>query len=148
MPAHTPHRPRILVVDDDHEMRHLMISHLRQMQCDILEAPDGEKGLEMILQHRPDLVLLDVRMPALTGWEVVKYLRERSEFDRMGVIMITGIGETLNEMTADLYGADDHIDKPFKLTELDFKIRRTLSRRRQLASPSEATSAPEGKPSP
>ena len=84
----------------------------------------------MILDKRPDLVLLDVMMPNLSGWEVAKYLRERPEFDGIGIIMVTAIGETVNEMTSPLYGADDHINKPFQFAELTFKVRKLLSAKR------------------
>lgn len=136
MSEQTREVPLILVVDDDQEIRKMVMMHLEQLQCDSIEAEDGEKGLAMILDRQPDLVLLDVMMPGLNGWEVAKYLRERPEYDHIGLIMVTAIGETVNEMTSPLYGADDHINKPFQLAELSFKIRRTLSsKRRQQSSP-------------
>ena len=107
----------------------------------MLEAADGEEGLAKILTQKPDLILLDVMMPRLTGWEVAKYLRERPEYDDMGIIMVTAIGETVNDMTSPLYGADEHIDKPFKLAELEFKIRKILSAKRQLRKAQESASA-------
>lgn len=130
--------PLILVVDDNTEIRNMVTAHLENSDCRVLDASDGEEGLEKILEHRPDLVLLDVMMPGLNGWEVAKYLRERPEFDNIGVIMVTAIGETVNEMTSPLYGADDHINKPFQLAELDFKIKRTLSKKRQEARKAQA----------
>lgn len=125
--------PLILVVDDEAELRQMVLAHLSQMHCDLMEAPDGESGLAMILSHKPDLVLLDVRMPGLSGWEVAKYIREREEFDHMGLIMVTGIGESLNDLTSPLYGADEYINKPFQFSELDFKIRKTLAKHRRTA---------------
>jgi DNA-binding response OmpR family regulator len=126
--------PLILVVDDNTEIRTMVTTHLESTNCRVMQASDGETGLQMILEHQPDLVLLDVMMPGLNGWEVAKYVRERSEFDTIGLIMVTAIGETVNEMTSPLYGADDHINKPFQLSELDFKIRRTLSPKRPPSS--------------
>ena len=126
----TREKPLILVVDDEADIRHMVTAHLSQMKCDLIEAPDGDTALAMILEHRPDLVLLDVRMPGLNGWEVAKYIREREEFNNMGLIIVTGIGESLNEMTAPVFGADEHINKPFRFAELDVKIRKTLARRR------------------
>jgi len=123
--------PLILVVDDSPEIRAMVSTHLEQQKCEVIQAEDGEQGLTMLLNNKPDLVLLDVMMPRLNGWEIAKYMRERSEFDNTGIIMVTAIGETVNEMTSPLYGADDHINKPFQLAELDFKIRRTLSQKRQ-----------------
>lgn len=123
--------PLILVVDDNDEIRAMVVDHLESMQCDVLEANNGEDGLAAILANKPDLVLLDVMMPGLNGWEVAKYVRERPEFDHMGVIMVTAIGEAVNDMTSPLYGADDHIDKPFQLAEMSFKIRKTLAKKRK-----------------
>ncbi len=123
--------PLILVVDDNDEIRSMVVDHLESLQCDVLEANNGEDGLAAILANQPDLVLLDVMMPGLNGWEVAKYVRERPEFDTMGVIMVTAIGEAVNDMTSPLYGADDHIDKPFQLSELSFKIRKTLAKKRK-----------------
>ena len=134
-------KPLILVVDDNDEIRGMVTAHLEGMQCDVVEANNGEDGLAMILANKPDLVLLDVMMPGLNGWEVAKYIREKPEFDDMGVIMVTAIGEQVNDMTSPLYGADDHIDKPFQLAELSFKIRKTLSKKKRQSQNSEEETA-------
>jgi DNA-binding response OmpR family regulator len=123
--------PLILVVDDNPDIRNMIMTHLEGMQCEVLEASNGEDGLAMILSMRPDLVLLDVMMPGLNGWEIARYIREKPEYENMGVIMVTAIGQAVNELTAPLYGADDYIDKPFQWAELDFKIRQTLFRKRK-----------------
>lgn len=123
-------RPLILLADDDPELRKMLRVHLETMDCDLLEASDGAKALETIITDKPDLVILDVMMPQLKGWEICEYVRKRPEYDNTGVLMLTGIGPTLNELTSPLYGADDFIDKPFNLAELDFKIRAILSKRR------------------
>jgi DNA-binding response OmpR family regulator len=71
-----------------------------------------------------------VMMPGMSGWEVCRKIREAVSLAHTGVIMLTGIGETLNEMTSPLYGADAHLDKPFEFAELDRRIIETLERRR------------------
>ncbi len=134
--------PVILIVDDDPDIREMVKENLQQMQCVVLEASDGQEGLDMIVKNNPDLVLLDVMMPGLSGWEVAKIIRKDSRFDSMGIIMITALGEKINEMTSPLYGADDHIDKPFQLSELNFKIRRTLSKKRKLRQKSDSEVSP------
>jgi len=123
-------RPKILLADDDPEMRMLLRAHLETLDCDLIEASDGEKALETIILERPDLVVLDVMMPELNGWEICKYVKSKPEYADTGVVMLTGIGETVNELTSPLYGADEYIDKPFDIDELDFKIRKVLSKRR------------------
>lgn len=131
MKADETNNPLILVVDDNTEIRNMVTAHLEGTDCRVMEASDGEDGLEKVLEYKPDLVLLDVMMPGLNGWEVAKYIREHNELNHIGIIMVTAIGEVVNEMTSPLYGADDHINKPFQLSELDVKIRRTLSLKRQ-----------------
>ncbi|MFW5966202.1 MAG: response regulator transcription factor [Persicimonas sp.] len=123
-------RPLILVADDDAEIRKLLRAHFEEMDCDLIEAVDGAETLENIIVHRPNLVILDVMMPELSGWEICKYVRQREEaFESVGIVMLTAIGPTNNELTSPLFGADDYIDKPFDFDELEFKVRKVLSER-------------------
>jgi DNA-binding response OmpR family regulator len=123
-------RPLIMVADDDAEIRKLLRAHFETMDCDLIETADGAETLESIIVHRPNLVILDVMMPELNGWEVAKYVRQRDDaFDSVGIIMLTAIGPTNNELTSPLFGADDYIDKPFDFDELEFKVRKVLSER-------------------
>jgi len=123
--------PVILVADDDPDMLALVTRHLRTMKCKIVEASDGEMALALAHKELPELMILDVMMPGKSGWEVCKAVREDESLKDTGVIMLTGIGETLNAMTSPLYGADENIDKPFEFPELDFKIKKVLSERRR-----------------
>jgi DNA-binding response OmpR family regulator len=77
----------------------------------------------------PDLVVLDVMMPGMSGWEVCRKIREDIALAHTGVVMLTGIGENLNQMTSPLYGADAYIDKPFEFEDFDDKVRDTLKSR-------------------
>ncbi len=128
-PLEEREQPLILVADDDAELRKLLRTHFDSMDCHLIEASDGAETLEEIIVHKPDLVILDVMMPELNGWEICKYVRNHDEFEYVGVVMLTGIGETNNELTSPLFGADDHIDKPFDFDELEFKMRKVLSER-------------------
>jgi DNA-binding response OmpR family regulator len=130
MPQDPHHKPLILLADDDPEIRKLLRAHLSGMECDLLEAEDGARALENIILRSPDLVILDVMMPELNGWEVCKYIKTHEEYDATGVIMLTAIGATVNELTSPLYGADDYVDKPFDFNELSFKIRKVLRDKR------------------
>lgn len=119
-------RARIVYTDDDLELTRLVSSALTEEGYEVLVANDGEEGLELILVEKPDVVLLDVMMPGLTGWEVAKYLRTKAEFDGTPIVMLTGIGERMNEMTAPLYGANAHLDKPFDMDDLFATIEQLL----------------------
>ena len=122
--------PLILIADDDPEIRTLLKAHLSTRKCELIEAEDGAQALESLITRKPDLIVLDVMMPELNGWEVCKYVKTHEEYDQTGVIMLTAIGATVNELTSPLYGADEYIDKPFNFEELDFKIRKVLSTKR------------------
>jgi DNA-binding response OmpR family regulator len=123
--------PTILVADDDIDILALVTRHLRTMSVKLLEASDGEEALRLAKREKPNLVILDVMMPGMSGWEVCRAIRDDESLADTGVIMLTGIGERLNEMTSPLYGADEFIDKPFELGELDTKVRKVLASRKK-----------------
>jgi DNA-binding response OmpR family regulator len=123
--------PTILIADDDAEMRELLATRLGTMKCKLIHATDGDEAWKAAKKHVPDLVILDVMMPGLSGWEVCRKIREDDGFAHTGVVMLTGIGERLNEMTSPLYGADAYIDKPFDFSELEFKVKKVISSRRR-----------------
>lgn len=112
----------VLVAEDDLEIAGILRKTLVQEGYRIALAYDGEEALKSALEHKPDLVILDVMMPQMNGWEVCKALRAKPEFADVGILMLTAIGPNLNEMTAPLYGADDHLDKPFMVPELLEKL--------------------------
>jgi len=121
----------VLIADDEPSTVAMLSSHLRSGGYSVLEASDGDQAWELAHEHLPHLVILDVMMPGMSGWEVCRKIREAVSLAHTGVIMLTGIGESLNEMTSPLYGADAHVDKPFEFAVLDAKIRETLERRKQ-----------------
>jgi len=131
MPSREPEKPTILVADDDVEVLSLVTRHLRQQEIRLVEASDGEEALRAARREKPDLVILDVMMPGMSGWEVCRAIREDDSLGHTGVIMLTGIGERLNEMTSPLYGADAFLDKPFDFTDLDGKVQDVLRARRK-----------------
>ena len=104
---------------------------LRELQdagYEITIANDGEEGLETILSVQPDMVILDVMMPLMNGWEVCKYLREQERFKDLPILMLTGIGAVVNDMTSPLYGASDHLDKPFDMEDLIERVDTLLAK--------------------
>jgi chemosensory pili system protein ChpA (sensor histidine kinase/response regulator) len=118
---------RIAYVDDDLELRTVVSQFLEEEGYEVMLAADGDEGVGLILQERPDMVILDVMMPKQNGWEVAKSLRAHPELSDLPILMLTGIGATLNEMTAPLYGANAHLDKPFEFDELLDKVQKLLS---------------------
>lgn len=120
---------RLLVVDDDINQIRLIRERFTKKGHEVLEAINGEEGLEVALAEKPEVILLDVMMPVMNGWELCKYLRNKREFDHVVIIMLTAIGPNLNEMTSPLYGADDFVDKPFVFAELEEKIEAALVKR-------------------
>ena len=124
--------PLVLVADDEPQMLELVTRHLKTIEAprlEVIEASDGDQAWRLAREHLPDLVVLDVMMPGMSGWEVCRKIREDISLAHTGVVMLTGIGENLNQMTSPLYGADAYIDKPFDFGELDKKIREALAAR-------------------
>jgi len=124
--------PVVLVADDEPSMLELVAQHLKTLddpRLVVIEASDGEQAWKLAREHLPDLVVLDVMMPGMSGWEVCRKIREDVALAHTGVVMLTGIGENLNQMTSPLYGADAYIDKPFDFEELDEKVKAALSAR-------------------
>jgi DNA-binding response OmpR family regulator len=119
----------ILIADDDPEILTMLGIRLSKKGYNVLEAVDGNQTLNLAHKHHPDLVLLDVMMPGKNGWEVAKELRADDEFSNVGIVMLTAIGEKVNEMTSPLYGADAYVDKPFDFSDLEKKIKDVLSER-------------------
>ena len=122
---------KVLVAEDEPAMLSLVARHMRALGFNVLEASEGDVALELAQTHVPDLVILDVMMPGMSGWEVCKRLKGPGAdhvFSNTGVIMLTGIGENLNEMTSPLFAADAWLNKPFDFNDLDEKIRETLTR--------------------
>jgi DNA-binding response OmpR family regulator len=147
--------PLVLVADDEPSMLELVARHLRTMndpKLEVIQASDGEEAWRLAREHLPDLVVLDVMMPGMSGWEVCRKIREDVALAHTGVVMLTGIGENLNQMTSPLYGADAYIDKPFEFEDFDDKVRDTLKGREKqrlgVVRPSINGTAGAAKPAP
>ena len=123
-------RPRVLVADDDPEILSLVSIRLKKRGYDVTEAVDGEEALEATRKSKPDVIVLDVMMPVKNGWEVARELRQDPTTKDIGIIILTAIGEKMNEMTSPLYGADEYIDKPFEFEALEKAIEKVLASKR------------------
>src|SRR5580704_16834375 len=121
----------VLVADDEPQMLELVTRHLRTInpKLEVIEASDGDDAWRLARERLPDLVVLDVMMPGMSGWEVCRKIRQDAALAHTGVLMLTEIGESLTETTSPLFGADEFIDKPFDFEKLDEKIVSVLERR-------------------
>ena len=128
---------RVLVVDDENDIRGLVRELLERAGHDVIEAPDGNEGLRLFYAEHPDVVILDVSMPGLTGWEVLERIRELGETP---VIMLTANADELDKVRGLRAGADDYITKPFGRQELLARVDAQL-RRRPTAAQEPATYA-------
>jgi DNA-binding response OmpR family regulator len=109
----------ILVVDDDPEIVSMLTTRLTKRGYTVSSASDGHRALELAKRERPDVVLLDVMMPGKSGWEVARALKQDPVTSGIKIVMVTAIGEAVNEITSPLYGADAHVDKPFEFEKLE-----------------------------
>ena len=118
---------RILLVDDDLQILPLLQRGLAFEGFEVYTATDGESGLTAAKQHQPHLVLLDIAMPGLNGFEVCRRLRMQED---IAIIMLTARDEVIDKVNALNLGADDYIPKPFAFDELLARVRAVLRRHR------------------
>ena len=118
---------KILVVDDDPEILGMLDIRLGKRGYHVISAADGEQALAQARKEKPELVVLDVMMPRMNGWEVARALRQDATTHDIKIVMLTAIGAQMNEMTSPLYGVDAYLDKPFQFAELEKKIDELLA---------------------
>jgi DNA-binding response OmpR family regulator len=124
---------KVLVVDDDPILRELVKRVLERWKHSVVTAADGAAGLRLVFSERPDLVVLDVDLPDMDGWQVLGRIRELGE---MPVLMLTAKGQELDKVRALRGGADDYLTKPFGNEELPARVEALLRRAKQ-AKPGE-----------
>ncbi len=117
--------PCILVVDDDQAILRLLKRTLEPEGFGVVIASNGRSALALLEEHKPDLVILDIMMPGLDGFQVLDLIRQRSNIP---VIMLTARGEVTSLNEALGLGADDYVRKPFSTRELLARIRAKLRR--------------------
>jgi DNA-binding response OmpR family regulator len=117
---------RILVVDDEAALVELLAVNLELEGFQVARAHDGEEGLSAAVSERPDVVLLDVRMPGIDGFEVCRRLKESPATKDIPVIMVSAYAQPADVERGFLLGAADYVKKPFDVTELVPRIRAVL----------------------
>ncbi len=125
---------KVLIVEDDGNIAQLLQLYLEKEGFETSVAKDGGKGVEQFRQFQPDLVLLDIMLPVMDGWSVLKKIREES---KAPVIMLTAKGETTDRVSGLEMGADDYIVKPFEMKEVLARIHAVLRRTSPDSEPEE-----------
>lgn len=116
---------KILIVDDDENICELLRLYLEKDGFDTVVAGDGEQAVEYAAKYSPDLILLDIMLPKLDGWQVCREIRKTSETP---IIMLTAKGETFDKILGLELGADDYVSKPFDTKEVIARIKAVLRR--------------------
>ena len=124
---------KILIIDDDEKLNHLLTDYLSKMGFSVLTVTSPSTGFEKLKDENPDLVILDVMLPEMDGFEVCRSIRQSSSTP---VIMLTARGEVMDRIVGLEIGADDYLPKPFEPRELVARIQAIL-RRIQIKSKSE-----------
>ena len=122
------HQKRILIIEDEEDIQILLDYNLRSEGYTVLQATDGEEGLQQAVEYSPDLILLDWMLPLLSGIEVLRQLRAHSATRDIPVIMLTAKGEETDRLRGLDGGADDYMTKPFSPAELLARVRALLRR--------------------
>ena len=117
---------KILLIEDEASIRGFLKINLKRNNFDVIEADNGEDGLQLALTENPKIVILDVMLPGIDGFEVCKQLRERLK--DIGIIMLTAKGQDMDKIIGLEYGADDYIVKPFNPMEVILRIKAILRR--------------------
>jgi two-component system, OmpR family, alkaline phosphatase synthesis response regulator PhoP len=117
---------RILVVDDEVYIVHILDFSLGMEGYEVVTALDGEQALEKVAQQKPDLIVLDIMMPKLDGYETCKALKSREETKDIPVILLSAKGRNVDQKTGFEVGADDYITKPFSPRKLVERINAIL----------------------
>ena len=113
---------KILVVEDDQDIRDLLVDPLSDLGYDVVEAADGESGFQYALEEHPEIILLDVIMPIMDGFEVLQELKSNPSTSAALVILVSAKGQEQDFNTAMDAGAWNHIVKPWEQEDLEAKV--------------------------
>lgn len=124
--AHHDHSPVVLLIDDSEFVHRLLKARLKSESIQIVSEYEGQSGIERAMKENPSLILLDLDMPGIDGFETLRKLKEESATRNIPVIILSGQDTTQDKVTAFDLGAVDFVPKPFELTELRARIRSSL----------------------
>ncbi len=125
-------RQMVLVIDDDATLRELLMDHLQTAGYNVLLSANGSDGLSLTKERHPDLVVLDLMIPGMDGWEVCRQIRARLSIP---IILLTAKGEEMDKLRGFRLGVDDYVTKPFSFAELTARIGAVLTRTTHARAP-------------
>lgn len=128
MAAEEEEKYRILLIEDDPAISNVVELNLRLDNYEVFLASDGEEGLKMVDETDPDLIILDVMMPKIDGWQVLMKLKSEDRTRDIPVIMLTAIDDEQSKVIGLRGGADDYVPKPFSPLELAARVKVILDR--------------------
>ncbi len=128
----------ILIVDDEDHIVELARMYLEQDGFYVQAAPDGAQAVEMITQHPPALIVLDLMLPQVDGWEICRWVRSTPQIADLPIIMLTARDDDVDKIVGLELGADDYVTKPFNPRELVARVRAILRRIHRQARSGEA----------
>jgi two-component system, OmpR family, alkaline phosphatase synthesis response regulator PhoP len=126
---------KILVVEDEPDIRELVRYNLEQEGFRVVEAADGERALALVLQEKPALLMLDLMLPGMDGLRLCRMLRERAETADIPIVMLTARAAEIDRVLGLEMGADDYVTKPFSPRELVARVRAVLRRTAAVTAP-------------
>lgn len=119
-------KKKILVVDDEKDLVETLVFRLEALGYEALTAYNGQEGLDKARSEKPDLILLDVMMPVMDGYQVCRMLKFDEEFKSIPIIMLTARGQDKDKKTGSDVGADDYVTKPFDSADLTARIKKLI----------------------
>ncbi|HNA60367.1 MAG TPA: response regulator, partial [Elusimicrobiota bacterium] len=140
----TPATARLLLVEDDQTLSEIVSTLLKQEAYRVTLTRNGEDALRLAREERPDLILLDVLLPKMSGFEVCQRLRSDPATCLIPIILVTALGATKDKVTGFKLGADEYLSKPFESMELLARVERVLQRSREELAANPLTGLPGG----
>lgn len=120
-------KPQVLVIEDSASVRRLIEVCLRVLEVEVTSAEDGVQGLDVARETLPDLIVLDIGLPGMDGWEVLRHLRASPDTQTIKVLVLTAHAQPEVAQQADEVGADDFMTKPFRPGELRERLEKLLA---------------------
>lgn len=124
----TSHNPQLLIVEDDHHLLEMLQTYLQMKDYHVFTASWGDEALALVDQHHFDLVLLDIRLPDMNGYDICRQIRSHRQTRHLPIIFLTEKSERFNKIQGLELGVVDYITKPFDMQELQLRIRNAIKR--------------------